>query len=160
MKEVIELKKLFDNCDTDHSGFIDIEEFAAFPMMRGSKNAGLQDAMFETMDTDGSGCLSFEEVIRAALPYATQKDIKDILEFVKNYEIQNSSNDAVVHTTYNKHLSDKQRNEMNEMFILCDTHKRGEITFDELYNTFTTANIHGKKLLSQEDVRSVYFIYN
>lgn len=155
MKEVIELKKLFDNCDTDHSGYIDIEEFAAFPMMQGSKNAGLKDAMFETIDTDGSGCLGFDEVLRAALPYATQKDIKDMLEFVKTLETQQDPNDLLYKGYGNKKLTEKQKREMEEMFRLCDRQKKGIICFHDLYNTFTSANNRGKKFMTEEDVKSI-----
>ena len=55
------LKKAFDSFDTDNSGELSKEEFRTVMTMR----SGLTDVQFETLfqkvDKDGSGVISFDE---------------------------------------------------------------------------------------------------
>jgi len=54
-------KETFDKKDTNHDGFLSLEEFSA-----GTKDALGAESAFRTKDTNGDGKLSYEEFIGKA----------------------------------------------------------------------------------------------
>ena len=54
-------KELFDKLDTNHDGFLSLEEFSV-----GTKDPLSSESNFRTKDTNGDGKLSFEEYIGKA----------------------------------------------------------------------------------------------
>ena len=63
-EEFAELRRIFDSCDLDHDGFIDLEEFhALLRTLDGdvSREECLLD--FEVADTEGDGNIGFKEFI-------------------------------------------------------------------------------------------------
>ena len=61
--------------DADKNGSISREEFAASPLLKQSQEfieAGTVDELFEKIDTDGSGDISYSEFITAAMDKSMQ----------------------------------------------------------------------------------------
>lgn len=144
-KDVFELKKVFDEYDRDRSGKVSLDEFTKKladrknkAMVRPGEKSSLEqrkaqegvsisdlsEGAFREMDKDGDGEVEFEELLRLMFRFATDKEIKTMLEWVAPAPEPEPEPKA--------ELSKEARDQINSIFKLYDKDKSGALTMNEL----------------------------
>lgn len=101
-KDVYQLKAVFDEYDSDRNGTVELAEFmavlkkkksaprpgekstlAARQAAQGVSILDLSENVFHEMDTDGDGCVTFAELLKLMYKYATDAELKVMLDWVK-----------------------------------------------------------------------------
>ncbi len=141
VKEVLELRKLFNAIDDDASGSIDVEEFVNSPALSSTHLFMNATSMFESIDRDASGTISFGELLAVAFPQATRANVKQMLKYVKAHESQE-------HMKTKISLSNSQVEEINNIFKLYDVDHSGGISTEELYEAMVGANPAMREIFS------------
>jgi WD40 repeat protein/Ca2+-binding EF-hand superfamily protein len=145
IKEVLELRKLFNSIDEDASGSIDVEEFVNSPALKSTHMFVNAESMFGSIDRDESGTISFGELLAVAFPQASRKNLNKMLKFVKDHESQEHMKEKIS-------LNTEQMSEINEIFKLYDVDASGGISTEELYEAMVGANPAMQEIFSLEDM--------
>jgi len=144
-KDVERLKKVFDDYDKDGSGKVSLEEFASQARKKkddaaprpGEKSTlqqrkaqegvsivDLSESVFHEMDADGSGEVTFEELVKLMYKYATPDEISTMLEWVaKEPEPEPEPKPG---------LSAESKKQILGIFKIYDKDKSGTLTIKEL----------------------------
>ena len=144
-KEVLGLRKLFNEIDEDASGQIDVDEFVNSTALQGSHLFMNAASMFGSIDRDESGAISFGELLAVSFPSATSSNIKDMLHFVKQHESQE-------HMKTKISLTNAEMDEITNIFKLYDVDASGGISTEELYNAMIGSNPAMKEIFSMEEM--------
>jgi Ca2+-binding EF-hand superfamily protein len=145
IKEVLELRKLFNSIDEDASGSIDVEEFVNSPALKSTHLFDNAASMFSSIDRDESGTISFAELLTVAFPQASRTNRKKMLKFVKEHESQEHMKEKIS-------LNTDQLDEINEIFKMYDVDASGGISTEELYDAMVGANPAMQEIFSLEDM--------
>jgi len=144
-KDVMELKKVFDEYDKDRSGKITLAEFAAALKLKKAQSAprpgekstlaqrkanegigilDLSESVFHEMDSDGDGEVEFGELLKLFYRYARPDEIETMLSYV-----------AVApepEPEPKSELSKAAKKQINDIFKLYDKDKNGNLSYQEL----------------------------
>ena len=153
IKEVLELRKLFNSIDEDASGSIDLEEFVSSPALKSSHMFMNASSMFGSIDRDASGTISFGEMLAVAFPQASRSNLRDMLKFVKSHESQEHMKEKIS-------LNTEQMDEIHEIFKLYDVDASGGISTQELYDAMVGANPAMREIFSLEDMNKLVQQYD
>lgn len=144
-KDVMELKKVFDEYDKDRSGKVSLDEFTKKlherkqkAMVRpgeassleqrkaqeGISISDLSEGAFREMDKDGDGEVEFVELLRLMFRYATDKEVATMMDWVTPEPEPEPEPKA--------ELSKEARNQISSIFKLYDKDKSGTLTISEL----------------------------
>lgn len=124
-KEVLQLKAVFDQEDTDESGEVSFSELAK--SFQGSNLDGQADTLFQKLDVDGDGTLTFMEYMKLYYPYASKKDLEIMHAWACPKGPQRPPTPEAT-------LSEDQLAEIREIFCLYDTNGDGVLERSELVN--------------------------
>ena len=144
-KEVLGLRKLFNEIDDDASGQIDVDEFVNATALQGSHIFMNAASMFGSIDRDESGSISFGELLAVSFPSASSENVKDMLRFVKSHESQE-------HMKTKISLSNTQMEEINNIFQLYDVDSSGGVSTEELYEAMIGSNPAMREIFSLEEM--------
>jgi len=186
-KEVVTLKKIFDEYDIDSSGTIDIHELAralekhryehqrhdghSRTLEQRQAATGLHaydfaDSMFTALDADDNGTVDFGELLRIMYPLANETELTTMRCWV---------GPAPPEPPDENELTDEQRCEIRAMFSLYDKDRNGTITLaefrlamrrcgcdgDDLETDFAAADYDGNGEIDMEEwTRHMKKIYN
>jgi len=153
-REIIELKKVFDEYDADRSGALSKEELkralsrqkreaqrydgrkktleerqSAAGVVKGKVRAGIyisdfHESLFRALDTDKNGKVDFEELVRLMHPLASDAELATMLGWV--------APGAPVQEEPPK-LTSHQLAEIQSMFRLYDKDRNGSVSRDEFH---------------------------
>ncbi|KAL1515888.1 hypothetical protein AB1Y20_002503 [Prymnesium parvum] len=156
-KDVLELKAVFDSYDDSKDGKISLREFTASmaknkkPSSTSSRDgkrdegislADMGESLFREMDVDGSGEVTFSELLKLMYPYATAHELEVMAKWV--------APEKPPEPEKVQELSSSQRTEMKQMFALYDKDKSGTISKAELHQALQ------KTGLSREDIKELF----
>lgn len=169
-REVMILFELFNEYDVDGGGFISVTEFRAhFRKLAAATNnydgkqknfadrragranidmAALIEPMFEAIDIDSDGTVTFIELLRVIYPRANEEDFVTFKEWVyppKPY---------VAPIKYV--LSASQKTELKDMFRIIDVDHNGELTVLELKKMFQGSAVTGETGIEMEDLQKFF----
>jgi Ca2+-binding EF-hand superfamily protein len=144
-KEVLGLRKLFNEIDDDASGQIDVDEFVNATALQGSHIFMNAASMFGSIDRDESGSISFGELLAVSFPSASSENVRDMLRFVKSHESQE-------HMKTKISLSNTQMDEINNIFQLYDVDSSGGVSTEELYDAMIGSNPAMRQIFSLEEM--------
>ena len=145
IKEVLELRKLFNSIDEDASGSIDVDEFVNSPALNSTHMFMNATSMFGSIDRDASGTISFGELLAVAFPQASRQHVKDMLKYVKGYESQ-------AHMKEKISLDEDQLEEISNIFAMYDVDDSGGISTEEMYEAMVGANPAMREIFSIEEM--------
>jgi len=118
--------QLFDACDTDHSGAIDVREFLmANAVTLGTNIEEKLRASFTLYDVNGDNVLTREEVINTLSMFALQQYKKD--HKIPLYRRIETSEDQ----------KKKLKKLVDEVFRKCDKDKNGTLDMEEFVKGFS-----------------------
>jgi len=162
-KEVMQLKAIFDQYDKDRSGSITQKEFseglksskkqvragekpthADLQAASGSSILDMSDSVFIEMDRDGDGSVTMGELMRLMFPFAQEKELETMLEWVKPPPEPEPEPKAA--------LSKEARDAILSLFKLHDKDKNGTMSKKE----FNAAFGEGKLGLTKEDLEAMF----
>ena len=144
-QEVMEVINSFKKLDDDLTGEIDISEFLQLPQFEGMDKATV-DHLFRTIDSDGGGSVTQEELLRVMFPRASESDLK-LME-----ELAHVEQFATVKETKNV-LSREQRDDIEKIFDMYDTDNSNSVSLVELLDAL------GQKLqgiLSAQEISDIF----
>lgn len=140
VKEVLELKLLFDSMDTDGNGSINLQEFLTSPKWQSNHLSATAGSVFNTVDTDGDGNITLKELLRVAFPSASKEHRRDMSEF-----LQDASDPKPVKKARERKLGAKEIKEIAQMFNVFDLDHNGKVSLKEiLQNTGGDASMLGE----------------
>ena len=166
-KDVIELKKVFDEYDKDGSGAITLSEFtktlkekkdkknpkagekstlADRQAAQGISLADLGEGVFHEMDADGNGDVSFKELLKLMFKFARPDEIETMLEWVAPEKEPEPEPKA--------ELSADQIKEIKSIFKIYDKDKSGTLTVGELVTALE------KTGLEKEEIKEMFKEYD
>jgi len=166
-KDVLELKKVFDEYDNDGSGSITLSEFtktlrdkkkssAPKPGQKstladrqaaaGISLADLGEGVFHEMDADGNGDVSFRELLKLMFKFARPDEIETMLEWV--------APEAEPEPEPKAGLTDEQQKEIKSIFKIYDKDKSGTITVAELVTALE------KTGLEKDEIKDMFKNYD
>jgi len=144
-KDVLELKKVFDEYDTDKDGHMKLSEFTdelkkkkqrAAPKpgekstlqernaSLGTSIVDLSEGVFHEMDKDGDGEVTFEELCKLFFKHASAAELQTMLSWI---EVEPEPEPEPEPT-----LSDESIAQIHKIFKLYDKDKSGTLTKSEL----------------------------
>ena len=139
VKEVLELKLLFDSMDIDGNGYINLQEFLTSPKWQSSHLSATAGSVFNTVDRDGDGNITLKELLRVAFPASNKASLQDMAEF-----LQDASDPKPVKKVRERKLGEKEIKEITEMFSVFDINGDGKVSLKEIVqNTGGEASILG-----------------
>lgn len=153
VKEVLELRKMFNAMDEDASGSVDIEEFVSSASLNSTHMFVNATSMFGSIDRDGSGSISFAELLAVAFPQANVSVRRDMLKFVKKHESQEHMKEKIS-------LDGDQMDEIRDIFKLYDIDDSGGISTEELYEAMVGANPAMREIFSLEEMDKLVCLYD
>ena len=166
-KDVLELKKVFDEYDNDGSGSITLSEFtktlrdkkkssAPKPGQKstladrqaaaGISLADLGEGVFHEMDADGNGDVSFRELLKLMFKFARPDEIETMLEWV--------APEAEPEPEPKAGLTDEQQKEIKSIFKIYDKDKSGTLTVAELVTALE------KTGLEKDEIKDMFKNYD
>jgi len=168
--EIMTLFELFSEYDADGGGFISVTELKGhFHKLAESKThydgkkksfadrraarahidmAALVEPMFEAIDGDADGTVTFFELLKVIYPKANGQDFAVFKEWVYPPKPYVAPIEYV--------LSAEQRRELKEMFKVIDKDRSGELTIEELKRMFVGSAITGETGIDMDDLQ-MYF---
>jgi len=153
-KEVYELKKVFDEYDKDRSGSIDADEFkkeleakkkanaprpgqkstlAQRQSQEGVSLVDLSGSVFDQMDKDGDGSVTFEELIKLMFKNARKDEIQLMLSWVEP--------EPEPEPEPKPEMSAEAIKSIKSIFKLYDKDKSGSLTIKELKIALTNSGV-------------------
>ena len=169
-REVMILFELFSEYDVDGGGFISVAELRAhFLKLAASKTnydgrtksfadrraarahidmAALVEPMFEAIDVDNDGTVTFFELLRVIYPRANEEDFATFKEWVYPPKPYVAPIEYV--------LSADQKAELKEMFRVIDIDRSGELTVIELKKMFRGSAVTGETGIEMEDLQKFF----
>ena len=168
--EIMTLKELFDEYDIDGGGSISVTELRehlgkqvvksihydgkkkSFADRRAARAGidlvALVEPMFEAMDIDSNGEVSFLELLRVIYPIANEEDFTTFKEWVY------PAKPHVPPIQYE--LSDEQKQEVRDMFKVIDKDYSGEISVNELKAIFFGSAITGETGIEMGELQGYF----
>jgi Ca2+-binding EF-hand superfamily protein len=125
-ESILKLQEAFRAMDEDQNGYLDKEEWQTYAKVR--QMGGISAPTFEAADKDGSGSISIVEVLSEVYPYATDEDLRRMLELLS----EKPQPSMPKKSAQRQSLSDAERQEMQSMYELYDLDGNGELTVEEL----------------------------
>ena len=122
--EVRAVNHLFSAIDDDHSGEIDFDEFMSSSWAQSGHVAENAESIFYSLDVDGSGTLTKDELLPVIFPKAS----KDVLALMFKY-LTGGFNKVKARP---KNLTEAQMGELRLLFQLYDTTGKGELTVEQV----------------------------
>ena len=160
-RDVLELKNVFDTYDESRDGKVSLKEFTA-ALHKNKKQVGvgvkstreerraaegisladLGESVFHEMDIDGSGEVTFNELLKLMYPYATATELEVMSSWV--------AAEPEPEPEPEPELTAAQRAELKQMFNLYDKDKSGEISKSELQTALL------KTGLSKDEIKELF----
>ena len=165
--EVMRLKQVFDEYDKDGSGKISMQEFReslrtkhqqAGPQVgkksslherqavKGISIADLSEGVFHEMDRDGSGDVTFEELVHLMYPLASADEKKLMMGWVAPA----AEPEAEVEAS----LSEGAVKEIRAIFKMYDTDKSGKLSAKEVHKALE------RTALTKEEITELFASYD
>ena len=101
-KEVLGLRKLFNEIDDDASGQIDVDEFVNSTALQGSHIFMNAASMFNSIDRDESGTISFGELLAVSFPSASSENVRYMLRLLIHTNKAHEDKDIFVNAQWTK----------------------------------------------------------
>ncbi len=148
-----ELRKIFDELDTNGDGVISLLESLNISTMEAADRVGdYLTENFDELDTNVSGLLDFDEFRLGLAGLATDEELKNIFEEL------DTNGDGVISQLEALHLSSEQLqarvvNELRQNFDNLDTTVDGLLSFDEFKTGFplTATDAELRKIFTELD---------
>jgi len=158
-KDVLELKKVFDEYDKDGSGRISLAEFTASLKLKremaapkpGEKSSldqrnaakgislvDLSEGVFHEMDEDGDGEVGFAELLKLFYRYARPDEIEAMMSYV--------APEPEPEPEPKPELSKEAIQQIRQIFKLYDKDKSGSLTFAELKKALEKTGIDPEEI--------------
>ena len=135
---------------SDGSGTIDASEFQLSSAWRQSKLPNIASSLFDSLDKDGSGELTLDELVKVVFPYASDREVSGMVAFAHRKDGVRTERAPVPLTKEQVHNHLRpvlrpcvlltcacrwlQEAEFKAIFTTFDIHGTGEISQDELYH--------------------------
>ena len=145
-KVVNNLKHIFDKYDKDGSRAIDRGEMESVMKEAGSSETQLSSSMFNAVDKDGSGEISFRELLVVFFGNPTPADVDVMIRHLPKPKEEERATE--------KRISETQREDMLAIFDFWDDDHDGFITVSELEDAM------GGSGLSVREVRDMFARYD
>lgn len=155
IKEVLELKMLFDSMDEDGSGEIDAQEFLSSPAWQSSHLCTTASTVFNTIDADHDGKITLGELLAITFPGAKSSERKAMKEYLDVVSVTKP-----VVKTRERRLDKVELEEIEEMFRVFDLDGNGTVSINELIETLKMMGSYGQDLLSIEDLEKIAAKYD
>jgi Ca2+-binding EF-hand superfamily protein len=143
--EICEIKELFDQFDTDHSGTISVQELrTALSGIALNDNQTINQIWAEC-DRDKSGYLDLDEFISMLVgpnqDTDSREDIRKVFNLFLGDDANSRENNKIsahhlrrIAKELNEHMTDE---EINELIIRADNDRDGAVDFEEFYQIMT-----------------------
>jgi Ca2+-binding EF-hand superfamily protein len=122
--EVRAVNQLFSAIDDDHSGEIDFDEFMSSSWAQSGHVAENAESIFYSLDVDGSGTLTKDELLPVIFPKAS----RDVLALMFKY-LTGGFNKVKARP---KNLTEAQMGELRLLFQMYDTTGNGKLTVEQV----------------------------
>jgi len=144
-KDVLDLKKVFDDYDADRSGKVSLDEWTRGLENKKKKNAipagqrstleqrkaqegtsilDISESVFHEVDKDGDGDITFRELLKLMFSFATPEEIATMLSWV--------APDPEPEPPPKPTLSPANLNQIKKLFKQYDKNKDGSVNMSEL----------------------------
>lgn len=149
-KDVIELKQVFDECDPNKDGTIEMQEFQKYLQKLKNKRpatsaekAGVSildmgESSFSAMDKDGDGSVTFKEMLQLMYPNKPDSQYLAMMEYVAEAPAPEPEPEPG--------LSQASKDAINATFKLYDKDKSGSLTFKELKEAMKNTGVDADEL--------------
>lgn len=164
-KDIVLLKKIFDDYDVDEKGTIDPDEFHKAlerqkPKLSVTKSHNLEErraatsigifdvnsSVFSSIDQNNDNNISFKELLTVIYKFASEEEISLMLEWV--------APEPEPEPEPEPGLSADQIKEITEIFKIYDKDKSGEINTKELYEALKSTG------LEKDDILQIFNDYD
>lgn len=155
IKEVLELKMMFDSMDEDGSGEVDLHEFLSSPTWQRSHLAGTASTVFNTIDNDSDGSISLTELLSITFPGAKPSERRAMKEYLDVVSVAKP-----IVKTRERRLDAIEMEEIQEMFNVFDLDGNGTVSVSELLETLKVMGSYGAEFLSEDDLKRIASKYD
>ncbi|CAI2366758.1 unnamed protein product [Moneuplotes crassus] len=133
-REISDLNTLFERIDTDHTGFIKIEELAkALKKVDREISQDEIDGIFKGIDIQGNQKINYSEFIAATLNVKETLTEAKLLTLFKNFDLDNSGYITLenLQGAFQKFGNNISKSELSRVFDQHDVAKDGKLSYKE-----------------------------
>jgi len=130
---------------SDGSGTIDASEFGASSAWRASNLPEIASSLFDSLDKDGSGELTLDELVKVVFPYASDREVAEMVAFAHRKDTSRKE-------TAPPPMTREQEEEYKAIFRMFDTKNTGALSQEELYAQLSP---NWGEVLSRQDLMNM-----